>query len=43
MDGEIQYSGTNPDTPYILQNVLGHLNNFLNFSTYSIDEQLPEN
>lgn len=44
MDGSIQYTGAPiPDTPFILQNVLAHPGNFLNFSTYQIIEQLPEN
>jgi hypothetical protein len=43
MNGETQYSGTAPDTPFILQNVLSHSGNFLNLSTYLIQEQVPEN
>ncbi|QHI34706.1 hypothetical protein IMCC3317_00490 [Kordia antarctica] len=43
MDGNVQYTGTTPDTPFILQNVISHPGNFLNFSTYQIMEQLPEN
>lgn len=43
MDGNSQYVGVDPDTPIILQNVLAHPENFLNFSTYPIEEQLPEN
>ena len=43
MNGKTQYSGTEPDTPIILQNVLLHPGNFLNFPTYQILEQLPEN
>ncbi|MEM6685446.1 MAG: HYR domain-containing protein [Bacteroidota bacterium] len=35
-DGIIQYSGTNPDTPSILSEVLNDAGNFLNFPTYTI-------
>ncbi|MEJ6793328.1 MAG: hypothetical protein QNK89_11535 [Lacinutrix sp.] len=42
-DGNCNYDDFVDDTPFILQNVLGHPDNFLNFSTYQIQEQLPEN
>ncbi len=32
----VQYSGTNPDTPSILSEVLNHFGNFLNFPTFTI-------
>jgi Leucine-rich repeat (LRR) protein len=35
-DAVIQYSGTSPDTPSILSEVLNDAGNFLNFPTYSI-------
>ncbi|MEM6720847.1 MAG: BspA family leucine-rich repeat surface protein [Bacteroidota bacterium] len=35
-DGIIQYSGTNPDTPEILSEVLNDVGNFLNFPTFTI-------
>ena len=35
-DQLIQYSGTSPDTPSILSNVLNDAGNFLNFPTYSV-------
>ena len=37
MDGNTQYTGTTPDTPFILQNVLAHPGNFLNFPTYVVN------
>ncbi|WP_298424246.1 hypothetical protein [uncultured Kordia sp.] len=43
MDGNAQYIGVNPNTPFILQNILADPENFLNLSTYQIIEQLPEN
>uniref|UniRef100_UPI0026146BB9 hypothetical protein n=1 Tax=uncultured Kordia sp. TaxID=507699 RepID=UPI0026146BB9 len=35
-DTIVQYSGTSPDTPSILSNVLNDAGNFLNFPTYSV-------
>ena len=36
-DTSIQYSGTNPDTPSILSNVLNAAGNFLNLPTYIVN------
>lgn len=36
-DGIVQYSGTSPDTPDILSEVLNDSGNFLNFPTYTIN------
>ena len=35
-DQLVQYSGTSPDTPSILSNVLNDAGNFLNFPTYTV-------
>ena len=35
-DQTVQYSGTTPDTPSILSNVLNDAGNFLNFPTYTV-------
>jgi Leucine-rich repeat (LRR) protein len=35
-DGVVQYSGTSPDTPNILSEVLNDAGNFLSFPTYSV-------
>ncbi len=43
MDGNTQATGTNSDTPYVLQNILAHPGNPLKFNTYKITEQLPKN
>ncbi len=36
-DGIVQYSGTSPDTPDILSEILNDSGNFLNFPTYTIN------
>jgi len=36
-DGIIQYTGTNPDSPSILSEVLNDSGNFLNFTTYVVN------